>query len=164
MLLVDQHIPISRPTLLHVHDDLISVLQAPQLNPRLDVLLSGKPQHLLDLPRRANAAAGKLRILSDERERREARQIALGRAHLHEDGAVREQREVAVERHARVRHSADDEVQRRAVGVGPARVLVGGHEAGRAHGQRVGPLRGRSADGHDLARAQRRREQDAEVA
>jgi len=164
MLFVDEYIPIPCLAILHIHDHLISVLQAAQLNPRPDLLLSSKPQHLLDLPRRADAAAADLRILGDERKGREARQIALGRAHLHEQAAVREQLEVAVERHARVRHGAHDQVQRRGAGVRPAGVLVGGDEARGAHGERVGALRGTAADGDEVGRAQRRREQHAEVA
>lgn len=66
MLLVYKHVSVSCLSGVHVDDRLVCVLQWDLLDPRLDVSLNGKVQHLLDVLGRANGAAADLDAVSDK--------------------------------------------------------------------------------------------------
>lgn len=68
MLLINQNIPIPRLPRFHIDNNLISVLQRPLLDPRLDLLIRRELQHFLDFVGRADGAAADLDAVGDERE------------------------------------------------------------------------------------------------
>ena len=92
VLLVNQNISVSRLAILHINNSLVRILHRPLLNPRLDILLNCKLQHLLDVLGRTNQASAQLELAHNEVECIDGGEFTRVRSSdLHEIGAVTEE-------------------------------------------------------------------------
>jgi hypothetical protein len=145
--------PVPRHTLLEVHNGLVGILHRPLVDPRVDVLIRSKLQHLPDLRRGTDETAADLDLLQDESESHELGDGVLRRADLDELATDVEQAEVAVDGQAGTGDGADDQVE----GVGVlllVTLLGGGNEVVGTHLERIFLLGVGAADGDDLVSAQ----------
>ena len=164
MLLVNKHIPVPRLPSHHILHSLIRVGHGPRLNPGLDALVSRQLQHIADLAGRPDERAADLDVAADEGEGVDGRQAAaVGRTDLDEAAAGPEEAEVRGEGHLGARDGADDQIQRPRVLLRPPLVVVRGDVRVRAELQHLVALLRLARDAHDAVRAQRLREQDAEM-
>lgn len=75
VFLIHQNIPIASLSISHINNNLIRILQRSGLNPRLDLLLCGKGQHVLNFLRRTNGTAANLDTIAYESESVDLREL-----------------------------------------------------------------------------------------
>lgn len=164
VLLVDQNVPVSGITLLHVDNGLVGILHVPLLDPRLDLLLGSELKHLVDLPRSTNGATSNLDARSNEGERIDSGKSAcVGGTNLDESSLDLEQLKVLAKRHLVTGDGADNQVERASIMLGPVLIVVGRNVSVGTELKDLILFAGLARDSNDLIGAKSLGEKNAEV-
>lgn len=163
--LVLKNVPIPSLAIIHVNNGIVGVLHRPLLDPRLDLFLSSKLQHLLDLSRRTDTTTSDLDSTHEQRKSIDVRQLALvWRTDLNEVAKGLEHSQVAIEGHLSARDSTDDEVQCAGVMLSPVLVFIGGDVSVGTELEYVVALFSLATDSYDFVCAESFGEEDGEMA
>lgn len=163
--LVDEDVSVASLASLHVNDGLVGVLHEPLLDPRLDLVVGGELEHVLNLGGGANGTATELDATADQGEGVDRGKVAtVGGTDLDEGTLDLEQREVAGKRHLLAGDSGYDEIECASVGLLPVLVVVGSNVCIGTKLDDFVLLGGLTGDTNDLVSAKCLCEKDTKVA
>lgn len=162
MLLVNQDISVPRLSSIHIHNRLVGILHRSLLDPRVDIILRRKLQHLTNILGTSDHASPHLASFCNQSKSGESRNLILRCTNLNKLSIGPEQHEVLLKRHVWAGDGRYNQVERAVVLLGPA-LCLGSDELGSAHLQRILLLAVCSRDSYDFRRTESLCPQETEV-